>query len=205
MHSRSMRIGYQQALSIIGAILFWTWTIVQVILNWIGRSTVVDDFNLLMERLPAWAGWLFSTPWWVPTLLATTLTAFLIWLSWPRFGRAPTENSLDAPPTEQVFDKHYRNEKVWLDGKSFYNCLFENVSFIWDGGRWEMKQCTLRGNHEILSKNRIINQTIKLMLNLGFQGAKKIESRYYPADAINPADGSLSRPRPPDTEPEKQP
>lgn len=43
-----------------------------------------DDFNQLLDRLPIWANWLFSTPWWVPSILATALTAFLLWLSWPR-------------------------------------------------------------------------------------------------------------------------
>lgn len=48
-----------------------------------------DDFDQLLERLPKWADWLFSTPWPVPAVLAALLTAFLVWLSWPRAQGAP--------------------------------------------------------------------------------------------------------------------
>lgn len=68
----------------IGAVAFWTWAALNFTLNLVGKSTVVDDFNLLVGRLPDIVRWLYSTPWWVPAILAAILTAFLIWLSWPR-------------------------------------------------------------------------------------------------------------------------
>lgn len=50
---------------------------------------MVDDFNLAVERLPLWANWLFTTPWWVPAALAALLTVFLMWLSWPKQAVSP--------------------------------------------------------------------------------------------------------------------
>ena len=38
----------------------------------------------MADKLPKWVAWLFSTPWWVPALLATLLTACMIWVSLPR-------------------------------------------------------------------------------------------------------------------------
>jgi hypothetical protein len=45
----------------------------------------------MSEKLPAYAEWLFSTPSWVPALLAAILTASLIWTSWPRDDRAASD------------------------------------------------------------------------------------------------------------------
>ena len=80
----SLRMGLARATTVLTTILLWTWLATKVAVTLIGASTVGDDFNQLVERLPKWAEWLFSTPWWVPTILATVLTCFLIWLSWPR-------------------------------------------------------------------------------------------------------------------------
>jgi hypothetical protein len=42
--------------------------------------------------------WLFTTPWWVPAALATMLTFFLIWLSWPpRQAETKSIEPLTAP------------------------------------------------------------------------------------------------------------
>ena len=38
----------------------------------------------MAEKLPAWAAWLFSTPWWVPAILAVALTAWMMWITFPR-------------------------------------------------------------------------------------------------------------------------
>ena len=67
------------------AFLLWLWTVVPKAMDWVGRSTLPEDWEQLMaDKLPIWAAWLFSTPWWVPALLATLLTACMIWVSWPR-------------------------------------------------------------------------------------------------------------------------
>src|SRR5262245_56707762 len=68
------------------------YTILDFLLDWIGRSTAGDDARqLLNEKLPAWAEWLFSTPSWVPAFCAIALTFWLMWLSRPapRLGAAP--------------------------------------------------------------------------------------------------------------------
>jgi hypothetical protein len=94
--------------ALIGAVVFWTWAIVRLALDWIGRSTVVDDYNQLVERLPNWLEWLFTTPWWVPSGLATILTVILIWAIWPRKTlrtltlQQAREAGIIAPPPTNV-------------------------------------------------------------------------------------------------------
>ncbi len=78
-----IKLGLTSAASFAGAVLLWVWLAVKAIVTAIGATTVGDDFDQLIERLPRWAEWLLSTPWWVPSILAVVLTSFLIWLSWP--------------------------------------------------------------------------------------------------------------------------
>ena len=74
-----------RALTLLGAFVFYGWAILKFVLDWVGRSTVIDDYNQLVDRLPLIVAWLVrTTPWRVPSLLALVLTVFLIWLSWPR-------------------------------------------------------------------------------------------------------------------------
>jgi hypothetical protein len=78
--------------------LLWLWVVVPKAMDWVGRSTLPDDWRQLMdERLPQWAGWLFSTPWWVPALLATALTIWLMWASWPRQQNTLSVSADHAP------------------------------------------------------------------------------------------------------------
>jgi hypothetical protein len=99
-----VRRGLARAATIIAAIFFWTWLATKIVVTLIGATTVVDDYNQFIERLPEILAWLFSTPWWVPSGLATILTGFLIWLSWPMPrvsradpGQAPAPSALTVP------------------------------------------------------------------------------------------------------------
>ena len=71
-----------------GALLFWgigaLYIGARAMLNFIGYTTAFDDAELLQRRLPGWLSWIFSTPWWVPTVLMVALTAFVVWACWPR-------------------------------------------------------------------------------------------------------------------------
>lgn len=53
------------------------------------------------EKLPAVLSWLFTTPWWVPAVLATTLTAWLVWparLPWPKSATGREPSPVEAKP-----------------------------------------------------------------------------------------------------------
>jgi hypothetical protein len=93
----------------IGTIVSWVYTILDILFDWIGRSTVDDDWKqLLNEKLPAWADWLFSTPSWMPGVCAILLTLWLIWLSRSPTERAPanadTDPSRSTKSTPNVSD-----------------------------------------------------------------------------------------------------
>ncbi len=83
----------------IGTIVLWVYAIADFLFDWIGRSTVDDDAaQLVNEKLPAWAEWLFTTPSWVPAGCALFLTGWLIWLTFPRSGAKPAQEIPSAGP-----------------------------------------------------------------------------------------------------------
>lgn len=44
-----------------------------------------------------------------------------------------------------VFNQIYRNQVIKVDGKDFQNCIFENVTFEFDGGPWNFGNCRVVG------------------------------------------------------------
>jgi hypothetical protein len=93
------------------ALILWLWTILPKSLDWVGRSTLPEDWEQLMaEKLPIWAAWLFATPWWVPAVLATALTLWMMWVSRPRKSVA----EFAAPITDNV------QYTPWYDGKATF-------------------------------------------------------------------------------------
>jgi hypothetical protein len=97
----------KRAAAQIGTIFSWGYTTLDVFFDWVGRSTADDDMKqLLNDKLPAWAHWLFSTPSWVPALCAFILTGWLIWLGRDTAAGAKVHSHStaepDAPRSEQV-------------------------------------------------------------------------------------------------------
>jgi hypothetical protein len=93
-----LRTVLARVVTLLATILFATWTTVKVVLDWMGRTTMVDDYQEFLRRLPKWAEWLFSTPGWVPAALASVLALFLIWLSWPRERTEPAVARVGPEP-----------------------------------------------------------------------------------------------------------
>lgn len=112
----------------------------------------------------------------------------------PRNKSLPIAGDLEAPPTKDVFRRHYRNEMVKVDGIIFYHCVFENVTFHWEGGRFAFKgDCKVRGNSEILSSNRIVRQSISFLHKLQVHKAKNVEMAYYPLEDFDQENLTLRR------------
>lgn len=86
-------------------------------LDVIGYTTAPEDFETLQARLPNWLEWLFSTPWPVPAVLMIALTAFVIWISWPRPDERPKSlgEAIASPAGEAESDDIDLIEMgVWL-------------------------------------------------------------------------------------------
>jgi len=62
----------------------YLWTGASMLMNWIGRSTLPEDSQTALGVATQGLNWLFSTPWWVPGLLALAATGFFVWANWPR-------------------------------------------------------------------------------------------------------------------------
>ena len=78
--------------------LFWLWTGAIVIVDWIGRATILEDAIHAKGLLERSVEWLISTPWWVPGLLATAITilSFRILTVGPFVASVPTPTNGSA-------------------------------------------------------------------------------------------------------------
>lgn len=65
------------------SIILFVWAAIKLFMDWIGRSTVAEDFAQLRDKLPAMVDWLLQTPWYVPASLAGIVSVFVIWLNRP--------------------------------------------------------------------------------------------------------------------------
>lgn len=63
---------------ILSVLISWTWATVTFVFDWIGRSTVGDDYNQALLRLPGLVKWITTLPWYVPITLAVALSAALV-------------------------------------------------------------------------------------------------------------------------------
>lgn len=173
------------------------WAVVKVFIDWIGRSTLPEDWSeLVTEKLPSWAAWLFSTPSWVPALLAATLTGFLIYISWPRkpTTSSSNENTKGAPDSEQVYPGNVESEspKEASVDESFemeprfgfprHDCPESNVTIllinVYFGRRF----------HDRLSKSKVPNCRIRLINKTVFSKEQPIELRWQSANSPNGVD-----------------
>ena len=69
-------------------------------------------------------------------------------------------------PLNLVSNKYFHNERVPLDGFRYSNCTFENVTFVYDGGKTEFSNNTVRG-YTIASDSPVINAAMKVFFEMG--------------------------------------
>ncbi|MCI0555768.1 MAG: hypothetical protein L0287_32885 [Anaerolineae bacterium] len=151
-------------------------------LDLLGYTTAPEDFKNLQKKLPAFLTWLFSSPWWVPSLLMVLLTLLVVWVCLPKrekdasqtaipasSGRTPiNDTSSQTQPTTQKeihgkdgdfvpqAKKSFRNEEVKLAN------LHTDINPSLDG--YIFDTCLIRGpamlllnRGQILGKTRILD------------------------------------------------
>lgn len=161
------------------ALILWLWTTLPRALDLVGRTTLPEDWQQLMtEKLPAWAAWLFSTPWWVPAILATGLTVWLIWwvsrpaaASTSQSPERPSKTATHQPETTDaalllVENKNFSDTSRLLDGFYYKNCNFHNVQFTFNGGEYTIDGGSITGHIGLTSASNPVNAAYLLLLTL---------------------------------------
>lgn len=57
--------------------------VASAVLKLVGLSTAPDDALALKEKLPGWANWLMTAPWWFILIIALAIMAYAVWALWP--------------------------------------------------------------------------------------------------------------------------
>jgi hypothetical protein len=108
------------------------------------------------------------------------------------YGRRNDAPKQDAPPafgpiTTRIVDQHFKSDRIVVDGKSFFRCTFENITFIYNGtANYEFMDVKLLGEIGLVSEAKPIDAYARLWQSLN------VHQKYFASDmdlktgAMNP-------------------
>ena len=73
-----------------------------------------------------------------------------------------------SAPLKEIYGQFISNRIVDIDGNSYYNCKFSNVTIRYGGGEYEMNNVTFFGVNRFETPNRFINGTVEILKIMGF-------------------------------------
>ena len=68
---------------------------------------------------------------------------------------------------EPIFNKHFKNDTLVIDGKSYMGCTFENCKLSYDGGKFIIAESHKNGSVGFTSNNDVVVRTIILLKSMG--------------------------------------
>jgi hypothetical protein len=118
--------------------------------------------------------WQFLEQWRFPALVLLGVIALISnWIllavvfGW--IGEQPKFAFSNKPATEIVQDRQFNNERVVIDGKSFRNGKFTNVTFVYNGtANFDLMNSNIYGSRWFSSDNPAIIGTVLLLKGIGF-------------------------------------
>lgn len=72
-----------------------------------------------------------------------------------------------AEKLEVIANRHFRGERVVIDGKRFEHCKFQDTTFEWHGDQWMFNHYEIRGGRGLVSSDFKIQNTIQLLAMMG--------------------------------------
>jgi hypothetical protein len=100
----------------------------------------------------------------------------------------------DTPPSSLVSDRFFDDEEVPLDGKSYINCTFTNVTFVYDGtAPMVFSHNSVFGGFKIKSNNPSVEASLIFLYGFGVLKIPIVKSgTHTPLEHIEPP--SYSKP-----------
>jgi len=123
--------------------------------------------------------------WWLAIVIASLALAGSGYrLYQTTLGVRPALSFDPTIPLERVMGKSFQDETVYVDGKEFIKCTFENVTFHYDGkARYMFREAVFTG-HEIVETNNssIYAYTILLSVLKGLKAGVTMKD----GDGVSP-------------------
>ena len=150
---------------------FWDWvgySALWVAALMLALDTAVRQYPALALMAPSWIG---GAAWgFLPFILVTFAAVLAIVKHWPwRKDASPVSDlGLARWPTPyhpvMVAGKKFINERVLLDGHEYQNCVFENVTFVYNGTTpFSVSHNRMDGTIRIHSDNPAVNGAMLLL------------------------------------------
>lgn len=78
---------------------------------------------------------------------------------------------------QQISNKHFLNQEVVLDGKSFVNCTFENVKFVYSGNPTQIVNYKAVGKMAFETSHPRISNALRVLEMMGLVDPKGFRIR----------------------------
>jgi hypothetical protein len=152
--------------------VFWEWVAYSALFV-AAIITAADQGVKLSSEMLSRFSVLIGSPYWAfaPLMLVLLATGILFSyeMGWIGSGKQPKFAFSNKPATEIVQDRQFNNERVVIDGKSFRNCKFTNVTFVYNGtASFDLIGTDIYGSRWFSSDNPAIIGTVILLKGIGF-------------------------------------
>lgn len=101
---------------------------------------------------------------WIPRTLITIIAALFV----VELGAPFNQFSRERPQLKNEYGKVFDSVVVTLDGRGFYDCVFNNVTFRWNGGKSYLHNPRISGARGFQTTDERITLTVDLFKLLGF-------------------------------------
>ena len=172
-------------ISLVGQAILWLWAGAKAVLDWIGWTAAHDDAEQAKSMIDKGLEWLFLTPWWVPAMLATGFTLFLVRLASKRevsgTQRVRKQPQLqEGTKLKEFTRKVFRNETVQLDDCRYINCTFENCVLMWGGGSTRIDGIIINGDFKIATTSPLVAAAWDMLTDFhkANKGKTHVETRF---------------------------
>lgn len=95
---------------------------------------------------------------------------------------------IGPPHLEQVKGRNFANDRVVLDGYAYSDCVFKDVTFVYDGGPASFEHNKIYGSFGITSQNVAVSRTVVLLKGFGTLRADVpvLDPNMMPLEGVEP-------------------
>jgi hypothetical protein len=120
---------------------YWDWiayTALFIAAVILAADTGFKSAPRVMDRLPK----LFRSGWWgfAPLVLVVVSTIILLGREYGYLNNNKVEQNISSvnanllqPPSKRITNQTFRNQTISLDDYEYVNCIFENVTWVYEG------------------------------------------------------------------------
>lgn len=121
-----------------------------------------------------------STDWW----MVIGLSAFFLAIGVILYRHGHLISQVESvpianQPIKGIIGQTFIDQTVFMDGCDYVDCVFQDCTFRWNGGRWAMHNPNIRGIRRFETKVEIASHTVDVLKFLGLLGNPEFAADWH--------------------------